>query len=359
MYEDKAVTKGVDHLKKQGNGQMGIFASMWEILKIRWVYHILAWIFGFCVLLSITWVLSPDGNWWDWIKGISSFFWLFIPITYLNFFLKKKLFDKRKYTAYFISIPLQVILGAGLYQLNYLVFVETKQALLQDINNVFFVIALSTGIQYFKRGIVNQYQLQELRSKNALMELNSLKAQINPHFLFNNLNNIYAINQMNSEKGSEMILELADVMRYHLQLSKQEKVSLSDEVQLIKSYIELEKLRLNQNCDLQIEIQESDHPDFIAPLLLLPFIENAFKHGTHPKEKCFVHLALCFKNSRLHFKISNSIIKNKKVVKTNLGINNTVKRLELLYPKKHILDIQQDSNTYTMKLEIDLINTPS
>ena len=207
---------------------------------------------------------------------------------------------------------------------------------------------------YFKRGLVNQYQLQELKAKSAENELNSLKAQINPHFLFNNLNNIYSINQMDSQKGSEMILELAEVMRYHLQFSKQSYVSISSEFQLIQSYIELEKLRLKNNCTLNIQIKEGDDNHKIAPLLLLPFVENAFKHGTHPTQDCFISLTIEIENGRLYFSINNSLIKNKRVVKTHVGLENTKRRLFLLYPDRHSLKIKSDEATYQVKLEIDL-----
>ncbi|NRA52066.1 MAG: histidine kinase [Phaeodactylibacter sp.] len=327
---------------------------MQNILKRRWAYHTLIWISGFVFVESISWMVVSEGDFNQRVGESLAYTLPFIPIVYLNFYLKEKYYDKRKYGQYFLSIPIQVALGVAIYQLDYLVFSEAGQSALQDASNVFFLIAFTTGLQYFKRGVVNQYQLQELRAKNAEMELNSLKAQINPHFLFNNLNNIYSINEMDSSKGSEMLLELAEVMRYHLQFSKQDKISLSDEVQLIKSYIELEKLRLNENCELTIDIKDVDNRMLIAPLLFLPFIENAFKHGTHPTKPSFVTIRLKEAENKVVFEVLNSVINHKKVVKTNIGLQNTRKRLSLLYPEKHQLDIAQKEHSYHVNLQIEL-----
>jgi LytS/YehU family sensor histidine kinase len=216
------------------------------------------------------------------------------------------------------------------------------------------VASLAIGLQYFKRGVINQYQLQELRTKNAIAETAALKAQLNPHFLFNTLNNIYAVNIAEPEKGSEMILELADVMRYHLQISKAQIIALAEEEQLIKSYIELEKLRINNNCKLAVNIDIDNTTARIAPLLLLPFIENAFKHGTHPVKACFINISLLVEGEDLLFEVKNSLINNKNVVKTNIGLQNTLQRLKILYPNRHEVSTNVTNGTYHTRLLIQL-----
>lgn len=326
-------------------------------LRKRWVYHSISWILLVCF---IGYLLSHDSvfaalqlqNKIYVLLHISS---ELLVIVYTNFYFRKKFFRKGQYWKYFIFLILFII---SFYYFDELLvqlfFQDIREEIKLLYTEIIFIILLSTMAQHFKKEILEEYQLAQLEQKTTEMELNNLKAQINPHFLFNNLNNIYAINQIDSEKGSEMILELSDVMRYHLQFSKQKKISLSDEIQLIKSYIELEKLRLNGNCDLQIQIQENELNIQIAPLLLLPFIENAFKHGTHPTEKCFVYLGLEANEKQLYFEIKNSIFLNKKVVKTNIGLQNTEKRLNLLYPHKHSLQIKQAENMYVVQLKIEL-----
>ena len=327
---------------------------MLSFFKKRWVYHTLAWVIGFLTIETISWITVSECDFVERVIQTLAFILPFVPIVYLNFFLKKMFYDKRLYRKYFLSIPIQVALGVLLYRLVYLVVDNTVQSWQQDASNVFYLIAISLGVQYFKRGIVNQYQLQELKTKNALMELNALRAQVNPHFLFNNLNNVYAINNIDPHKGSEMLLELAEVMRYHLEFSRMEKIKVRDEVQLIRSYIELEKLRLNEQCDLQTEFSLSEEDKLIAPLLLLPFIENAFKHGTHPNKKSFVNVDLSIKDGRLSFHVSNSTIEGKQVVQTKLGLENTKRRLELIYPERHSLDIRRAEGQYHVNLKVEL-----
>ncbi|WP_162200414.1 sensor histidine kinase [Kordia jejudonensis] len=225
---------------------------------------------------------------------------------------------------------------------------------IQEISNIILLLVLSVGIRYLKRGIVGQFQLQELRVKKNEAEINALKAQINPHFLFNTLNNIYATNQIDAEKGSEMIMELSEVMRYHLRFSELQKVSLEDEVQLLHSYIALEKLRLTENCKIYINIAPSKSKLKIAPLLLLPFTENAFKHGTHPTKPCFINFSLVVENDTIIFQIRNSIISNKKIVKTHIGLENTKRRLKLIYNNKFELKISNTEDVFYLKLKLKL-----
>ena len=241
------------------------------------------------------------------LKEPLSFFIPVIPTTYLAFAAKEYLFDRRQYLFYVIAAAAIVVLGVILYEVIRHFDTSMSNTRFQNVMNFIFLQLFAVGIQYFKRGIVNQYQIQELTAKTAITELNSLKAQLNPHFLFNTLNNIYGMNQIDSEKGSEMIMELSEVMRYHLEFSKEGKVKLADEIQLLQSYIKLEKLRLRKTCDVQINFNEADGTTMISPLLFIPFVENAFKHGTHPTKECFIHIDLKTTKEKLLFTIKNSI----------------------------------------------------
>ena len=151
-----------------------------------------------------------------------------------------------------------------------------------------------------------------------------------------------------------MIMELSDVMRYHLQSSKEVKVKLQNEVDLLQSYIKLEQLRLRETCELRVDFDEADKSLMISPLLFMPFVENAFKHGTHPTKKCFVHIKLSTNPEGLLFRVKNSLIMNRKVVKTHIGLQNTKRRLELLFPEKHKLDIIKNEVYHLVELRIAL-----
>lgn len=277
-----------------------------------------------------------------------------VPITYLSFWAKELFFDKRRYVLYILAATAIVVIGVLFYEFIDGLDGELGNPRRQNVINFIFFQLIVVGLQYFKRGIVNQYQIQELKAKTAVTELNALKAQLNPHFLFNTLNNIYSINQLNAEKGSEMIMELSDVMRYHLEFSKVGKVKLEDEIQLLNSYIKLEKLRLTNTCDVQINFENVDDSLMISPLLFIPFVENAFKHGTHPTKDCYVHIELQTTEGALYFTVKNSVITNRKVVKTNIGLKNTKRRLDLIFPDKHILNINLSEQEHLVELQIKL-----
>jgi len=329
---------------------------MLGFFKKRWVYHSLIWLVTYLVFLFI--VFSEEGNTETLISCLQDPLFFLIPVfpvTYLSFWAKEKFFDNRRYFLYVLSIIAVVVLGVIIYEsLEMLAEGELTNSRSQNIQNFIFIQLFAVGLQYFKRGIVNQYQIQELEAKTAMTELNALKAQINPHFLFNTLNNIYGMNQINPEKGSEMIMELSDVMRYHLEFSKIGKVKLEDEIQLLNSYIKLEELRLRETCDVQVNFENADENLMISPLLFIPFVENAFKHGTHPTQDCFVHINLSTTKGKLLFTIKNSIIANRKVVKTNIGIQNTQRRLELIFPEKHNLKITKNADEHLVELTIEL-----
>ena len=327
-----------------------------EILKKRWVYHSLIWIGSYLALTLLTYL--SEGNTQSFIECLDEPLVIFLPVivvTYIGFWAKDKFFDSRKYIPFIIILIVAIAIGVYGYEtLDLFLNSEIGNSRFQNVQNFVFTLLFTFGLQYFKRGIINQYQLQELRAKTAETELNALKAQINPHFLFNTLNNIYGMNQIDSEKGSEMIMELSDVMRYHLEFSKQGKVRLEDEIQLLKSYIKLERLRLRETCDVQIDFERADESLMISPLLFIPFVENAFKHGTHPTKECFVHIKLYTTPKQLFFTIENSIIANRKVVKTNIGLQNTKRRLDLIFPEKHNLKITTNENVHLVDLKIEL-----
>jgi len=329
---------------------------MMEFLKKRWVYHSLIWIVGYFVFTCMVYFSEYNSDSFFYCLKEPLFFFIpVIPVIYLSFWAKEHFFDKRQYLLYLLIAITIVAIGVAIFEfLQTVIDGGISNTRSQNITNFIFIPLFALGLQYFKRGIVNQYQIQELKAKTTLTELNALKAQINPHFLFNTLNNIYGMNQIDSQKGSEMIMELSDVMRYHLEFSKAGKVRLEDEIQLLKSYIKLEKLRLRETCDVQIDFENADESLRISPLLFLPFVENAFKHGTHSTKECFVHIQLSTTKEKLFFTIKNSIIANRKVVKTNIGLKNTKRRLELIFPKKHQLKITKNELEHLVELNIEL-----
>lgn len=223
--------------------------------------------------------------------------------------------------------------------------------------NMLVAILLTTGVA----GLTLVYDMAQSRRERAELlqqktaaELNNLRAQLNPHFLFNALNTVYseAIRQ-GQDKLSQHIAELSGILRFALQHSQSEVVSLSEEVQFLRRYINLQQARLPHNPQRQFAIyipNYADHGSRIAPFLLLPFIENAFLYGLHPSEPCFISVQLQLLNNQLCFKVSNSIIRPQTHRGAGLGIANVRQRLERLYPHRHQLDISARGDTFFVEL---------
>ena len=199
--------------------------------------------------------------------------------------------------------------------------------------------------------------LKELENQKLEAELNALKSQLNPHFLFNVLNNIYSHSLLKSDLAPSIVLKLSDLMSYILYDCKTDTISLQKEVEFIKNYVELEKVRLEDDIEVKFQI-ENIYNSLIPPLLFVPLIENAFKHGigSHPKDKC-VSITIQILNNVFFFGITNSVGKiNNNIgnsIVGGIGIENVRKRLELLYPNRHSVDITNDIDKFTIEIFIN------
>jgi LytS/YehU family sensor histidine kinase len=208
---------------------------------------------------------------------------------------------------------------------------------------------LSLGLRIYGR-----WQTAEEEKYKA--ELSFLKAQINPHFLFNTLNGIYVMAIKKSDKTAGAIMKLSSIMRYVINEGHHELVPLEKEINYISDYVELQKMRLAPNIHLNMDIRISNTSYKIAPLLLIPFIENAFKHGISTEKECTIHIQIVQKNKELSLLVENDKIHTtlKDEEKSGIGVENTKQRLQLLYEGKHQLKISETASTYTISLKIML-----
>ncbi|MCS7027632.1 MAG: histidine kinase [Bacteroidia bacterium] len=283
---------------------------------------------------------------------------LLVPImiyTYLNIYLFDVLFSRRKYIAYFLSLAVTgLIIAISMHSILVNVL-ASEVTFVQTFSNLMFSTLMIVGIRFMKNGLSKQYQLQEAKAKQIESELNLLKSQINPHFLFNTLNNIYAVNMSNPQNANEMILQLADLMRYQLESSKKEQVSLSAEIQMLENYIALEKMRLPKNAFVSFQTQGDFSLYSIAPMLLIPFVENCFKHGVGV-EQTHIEIYAFIKNGEFFFVTKNTIPTTKltSTVSTKTGIQNLERRLEILYPNRHRLSIEMEQGMFVVRLRIQL-----
>lgn len=223
----------------------------------------------------------------------------------------------------------------------------------------FFVGIASTVFNIMSDWFKNQRVRQELHSRTLQSELNFLKSQINPHFLFNTLNNLYALTLKKSDLAPEIVLKLSEMMRYMLYECNEREVPLQKEVNYIQNYLELEKLRQGNRFEIDFVVQGSIGNQKIAPLLFIPFIENSFKHGlSNQIKEGFVNIMMLIEAEEVSMSIENSkaptLPSPNRKKSGGIGLVNVRRRLNLLYPGKYELDIENNPNTYKVNLTVEL-----
>ena len=220
-------------------------------------------------------------------------------------------------------------------------------------------IIIYTLFAIFIRLAINWYDERRYSSELLLhehrMELEFLKTQLNPHFFFNTLNNIYSLVYKKSDEAPAALMKLSDIMRYMLYESKSERVPLDKELEHLGNYLELEKLRLKDPEFIHYSVEGNTNAHQVPPMMLLSFVENAFKHGRKRVSNPGITISISATDKRLRFVVSNYTIDNlPKPAKDEIGIgmHNTRRRLELIYPGCHELKISQNSEMYTVTLEL-------
>ena len=218
---------------------------------------------------------------------------------------------------------------------------------------VFGIIALTLkgGITWFNEIKLNE----ELQQKNHDMEMALVKSQLDPHFLFNTINNIDVLIVKNATKASDYLNKLSDIMRFMLFETKTEKIPLSKEIEYIKKYIELQKIRTANSSYINFEIKGSSSGKTIAPMVFIPFIENAFKHTTNKKINNAITIIITINDRFIQLNCVNKLDANRKLKQESNGLGNLLikKRLGLIYPEKHILEVSNKNDTYSVQLTID------
>lgn len=232
-----------------------------------------------------------------------------------------------------------------------------KSRIGQIVFTLLFTFAISTSIRVTRDYYKNEKQKEEIEKEKLASEISLLKSQVNPHFLFNTLNGIYSIANKESTKTADAIVKLSNLMRYMLYEADKELVNLTKEIDYIINYIDLQKLRLFDNVKIKLEIQGDFEKETIEPMLLIPFIENAFKHGIDNEMECIIDINLKCKQGKLEIKVANSIIdagENVDKISSGIGLKNVKERLYLLYPNNHSLSITEKNNIFMVNLLLKL-----
>lgn len=223
-----------------------------------------------------------------------------------------------------------------------------------------FIFGYATSLNVFKHWYLDQQTAQKLQKEKLEAELKFLKAQIHPHFLFNTLNNLYALALKKSDQAPEMVLKLSDLLNYMLYECNAERVSLKKEIELIENYLEIEKMRYGNLLKIELNKSGNFGSTQIAPMLILPFIENAFKHGlSNEINKCYVKINALVEDDVFEFSVENSKsnefqAKDPTKYKEGIGLKNVKRRLELQYKGKYDLKITDTDFMFEVKLKLKI-----
>ena len=329
-------------------------------LNPQYLFHYLLWSFFLLSLISDVYPLYA-------VNPSRFFIYVFsktgiiISLVYINLgVLYPILFKRKKYILYTIAALLLcgLVAAANSSLERYMTPELTGQAV---VWGQFTMAMRYLLIAFLLQITVDYYRQKELLKKAELekinAELNFLKAQLNPHFLFNTLNNLYGLILEKSDKCGESVLKLADIMKYMLSEGKKDKVALEKEISLIQNYTELERLR-KTDAAITFTITGNVNGQLIPPLLLLPFIENAFKYGLNTVSRNgFIKIGMNVDDDTLFFTVENNTPpdSNKEAIQSlGIGIENVKKRLRLLYPDKYEMLIAEDPQFYKVTLHLNL-----
>ncbi len=266
----------------------------------------------------------------------------------LFFFIYVLLWSFGLYAWRFLGVALHIYTPFGSYQ-KVESLLESMMAF--SVGSVFFFGIIRHAYNYIKL----KQAAQQLRIEKQQAELNFLKSQTNPHFLFNTLNNIYSLARDKNDLAPESILRLSKILRYMLYETGGDYIAIEQELKIISDYIDLEKLRYDDSLHISFKYDIEDMKQALPPLLLLPFVENAFKHGaSETRVNPFVDIYLSVNQRRLTFTVKNSAeISEEQNVKENIGLANLRRQLELLY-KDFDLSVQRGESVFTATLKINL-----
>lgn len=215
---------------------------------------------------------------------------------------------------------------------------------------IYYALLLVAGVVWIIKQLQFLLILKNEKTKNEMLHLQS---QVNPHFFFNMLNNLYGMIDKDTEKSKDLILKLSDLMRYSIYEGEKQLVFLEKEIVYLKNYIELHQMRYHKRIDIQFNCNVDDKTVKVIPLLFIILLENAFKHGVENlREHAFVHINLSSKNNEIIFEIRNNFDEETLPEKSGIGIKNLKRRLELAYPKNHNLIFTRTDSIYNVQLQL-------
>lgn len=337
-------------------------------LRFRFWWHVLFWV----VVLVVFWLIyaADSGQYYEVLIinliqlppkmiGTYTFIYLILPLA----------IEKRKYVIFGILVLVHfflygIIVRASIYYTNPFPdkidfgrtpFFDLTRILTKSASD-YVLPGIASAIYIFKRWYFEEQKNKKMAEEKTTAELNFLKAQIHPHFLFNTLNNLYTLTLLKSEKAPEIVLKLSELLDYMIYKSSNEFVPLASELEIVKGYIDLEKMRYSKRLEFSYEVNGEADKYQIAPLILLPFIENCFKHGaSKDRINPIVRIEINIMPAYLYLTAVNSIPEKKgqeEPEKEGIGLSNVKRRLDLIYPGKYKLNIKSNNKLFEVELKI-------
>ncbi|WP_430611814.1 sensor histidine kinase [Flavobacterium sp. JP2137] len=335
-----------------------------DYLERKWMQELGILVFSFMLFTLNDWILIASLK--SFFLGIIYFLLLYTHAQ-LNRYLLLPILFKKKYNWFwyvFLTLVALVVFTFLLYHLTKDVL-YTSCYFFKDSSKLTFqyqfgvllgscicILGTTQFLEYY-RGQKYAANKEILSNKNQIDLLNK---QLNPHFLFNTLNTIYGLSIKFPEKTPGVIMKVSELLRYQLENSNRDLVSLQDEVSFIQSYIELERERVGYRCKIEFEFYDDALKQYyLAPMIVFTFVENAFKHGTSNIDACFIHINLRVNNGELSLKIKNSVpVKKEPFPSTKVGLENAKTRLKMIYPEKYNLNIIASERVFYTDLKISL-----
>ena len=330
------------------------------------ILHVLVWAFVFSLpyIFSLQWdegrIPTELARKLLVLNVVMNLFW--VATFYLNtlFLIPRFLYGK----SIFIYFAINVALLFGIFFINRWVFnvllfefaYSTHKALLHNAVPFLFFVLIAIAFKTVSDKIKMDQIAKEKESENLKTELSFLRSQISPHFLFNVLNNIVALVRLKSKELEPTILKLSSLMQYMLYETDDEKVLLKSEADYLQSYIDLQKLRFGDRLTLNVDLALQEDWHAIEPMLLIPFVENAFKHGTGMVETPVIDISLQAIDNELTFIVKNKYIEEDRAKDkvSGIGLTNVKRRLQLLYGKNHKLTIDKTDGLFSITLQLTL-----
>lgn len=337
------------------------------ILKIKyWPWHAFGWLI-YWMMVSMVWLdygVSYAGALYK--EGIRLLPKLVVVYVNLWILLPRLLYAKL-YLRYVLAIA-GITVGGLLLQLGLIYFLDPESRLIlgskldassmvRGVMIINSVVIFTSALAILQKRTEDVRRVEQLEKEKSQAELHLLKSQVNPHFLFNTLNNLYSLAVRQSPETPEVIARLSQLMRYMLKQSDASEVPLSKEINFLKSYLLLEKLRYDDSLKVNFDITGEVANQQLAPMLFIPLVENAFKHGLSDKSNNeWLNIKMTLEENQLSFTVENSIPEGSNLIETQdgMGLANLRTRLSLLYPQAHELTLKPQMDCYSAELKINL-----